>query len=263
MSEDILLVDRVDMICTLTLNRPEKRNSLSPSLLFRLADTLNELNENDDVRCVVIKGAGDKAFSSGYDISEIPNTPEGRERLQKTNPLQTGLKAVTDYKYPVIAMINGFAMGAGCELAVTCDIRIASDKSVLAMPPAKLGVLYSASGMQRFINLVGVGNTKEIFFTGGRIKADRALGMGLINRMVPEAELETVAYEMAAEIAGNAPLSVINTKKGIELILEHQAMSPDGQALYQAMVDQCFSSQDLKEGQKAFLEKRKPKFVGR
>lgn len=263
MSEEVLLMDKKDMVCTLTLNRPDKRNSLSPTLLFKLADALNELNGDDSVRCVVIKGAGDKAFSAGYDISEIPNTPEGRERLQKTNPLQTGLKGVTDYKYPVIAMINGFAVGAGCELSVTCDMRIASAKSVLGMPPAKLGVLYSASGIQRFINLVGVGNTKEIFYTGRLIKADRALGMGLINQLVAEEELEAVTYDIATEIAGNAPLTVSNTKKGLELILKYQAMSGQDHEIYQAMVEQCFSSHDMKEGQKAFLEKRKPNFIGR
>lgn len=263
MSEDVLLIEKKDKVCTLTLNRPEKRNSLSPTLLFRLADALNGLNEDESIRCVVIKGAGDKAFSAGYDISEIPSTPEDRERLRKTNPLQAGLKAVTNYKFPVLAMINGFAVGAGCELAVTCDLRIATEKAVLGMPPAKLGVLYSATGMQRFINLIGVGNTKEMFYTGRLIKAERALAMGLVNQVVPEAELEAVAYDMAAEIAGNAPLSVSNTKKGLELILRYQAMSPQDQELYQDMVEQCFSSRDMKEGQKAFLEKRKPEFMGR
>lgn len=263
MSEDVLLVDKDDMVCTLTLNRPAKRNSLSPTLLLKLADTFNELNEDNNIRCVVIRGAGDKAFSAGYDISEIPNTPEGREQMQKTNPLQTGLKAVTDYRYPVIAMINGYAMGAGCELSVTCDLRIASDKSKLGMPPAKLGVLYSANGMKRFLNLVGAGYTKEIFYTGRPIPAQHALDMGLINQMVPESELESVTYDMAREIAGNAPLSVRNTKRGLELILKYQAMSPQDHDLYQALVDQCFSSDDMKEGQKAFLEKRKPRFIGR
>jgi enoyl-CoA hydratase/carnithine racemase len=263
MSEDILLIDKKDMVCTLTLNRPAKRNSLSPTLLFRLADVLNELNEDDDIRCVVIKGAGDKAFSAGYDIREIPNTPEDRERLQQTNPLPTGLRAVTDYKYPVIAMINGYAVGAGCELSVTCDLRLASEKSILGMPPAKLGVLYSASGMQRFINLIGLGNTKEIFYTGRLVDAQRALQMGLINQLLPESELEAVTYDMAAEIAGNAPLSVSNTKKGLELVLNYQSMNSERQELYSTMVEQCFSSDDMKEGQKAFLEKRKPKFIGR
>ncbi len=263
MSEDVLLVDKKDMVCTLTINRPQKRNSLSPTLLFRLADILNELNGDDDIRCVVITGAGDKAFSAGYDISEIPNTPEERERMQQTNPLQTGLRGVIDYKYPIIAMIDGFALGAGCELAVTCDIRLASEKSSLGMPPAKLGVLYSATGMQRFINLIGVGNTKEIFYTGKRVDAQRALQMGLINQLLPESELESVAYDMAAEIAGNAPLSVSNAKKGLELILNYQSMNSEGQKLYSTMVEQCFSSDDMKEGQKAFLEKRKPKFIGR
>lgn len=263
MTDELLLVEKKDMVCTLTINRPEKRNSLSPALLFKLADTMNELNNDDDVRCVIIKGAGDKAFSAGYDISEIPNTPEGRERMQKTNPLPTGLKAVSNYRYPVIAMINGYAMGAGCELSVTCDLRIASDKSVFGMPPAKLGVLYSASGMQRFINLVGLGYTKEIFLTGRRINAQHAFEMGLINQLIPESELEEVTYGIAEEIAANAPLSVMNTKKGLELILKQQALDAETNELYQAMVEQCFASEDLKEGQKAFLEKRKPKFVGR
>ena len=263
MTDNLLLVEKKDMVCTITINRPEKRNSLSPSLLFKLADCFNELNKDDDVRCIVIKGAGDKAFSSGYDISEIPNTPEAREELNAANPLGTGLKAVIDYKYPVIAMINGYAMGAGCELAITCDIRLASDKSILGMPPAKLGVLYSSTGMQRFMNLIGVGNTKEIFYTGRTVSAQRAMEMGLINQMLPENKLEETAFSMAAEIARNAPLSVSNTKKGIELILKYQSMDPAEYELYQSMVEQCFSSDDLKEGQKAFLEKRKPQFTGR
>jgi len=179
MEENLLLFERQERICTIVFNRPERRNALSPLLLYQVSEKLKQLKEEDEVRCVVLRGAGDKAFSSWYDITAIPTniSPEVMETLKTKNPLQLALDAVQDFPYPVIAMINGMAFGAGCELAVTCDIRIAVDSARLGMPPAKLGVVYMPAGIMRFVNVAGLANAKEIFFTGRYYPASRAKEM--------------------------------------------------------------------------------------
>ena len=144
MDNEILLIERKGYVCTLVLNRPEKRNSLSPDLLIEIHQTLQEFSKDDTIRTIIIRGAGDRAFSSGYDIGAIPTkiTPEIQGRLKAQNPLELALESVANYPYPVIAMLNGYAFGAGCELAVSCDIRIGADDIRMGMPPAKLGVVY-------------------------------------------------------------------------------------------------------------------------
>ncbi len=166
--ENLLLTEKTERIITITFNRPERRNALSPVLLHEFSALLGELKKEDEVRCVVLRGAGDKAFSSGYDISALPTevSPELMETLRKTNPLEDALQTIRDFPYPVIAMINGMAFGAGCELAAVCDIRIAAESARLGMPPAKLGLIYMPAGVLRFMNVVGLANAKEIFFTG-------------------------------------------------------------------------------------------------
>lgn len=263
MPNDILLVDKKDNVCTITLNRPEKMNSLSPALLLKLADTMEALKKENGARAVVIRGGGDRAFSSGYDIDSIPTTPEDRERMNRENPLQTGLNSVSSYPFPVIAMINGICMGAGFELAVTCDLRIAAENVRFRMPPAKLGVLYSHTGIMRFINLVGVGYTKEAFFSGRDIDGQRAKEIGLLNYLVPLSELENTTYQLASEIAQNAPLSVASHKTVIEKCLAHQRLSDGDAEEVRRLTEMCFSSEDMKEAKKAFQEKRKPIFIGK
>ena len=154
-SDMLVLVEKRGRVAVVTLNRPEKRNALSPILLLELAQGLKELAEEDRTRCLVIRGTGDNAFSAGYDIGAIPTdlNPEMMELLKDNpNPLETGLEAVASFPYPVIAMLNGLAVGAGCELAITCDIRIGVEDLRMGMPPAKLGIVYSPSGMQKFID---------------------------------------------------------------------------------------------------------------
>jgi len=265
MEEKFLLTEKKEGICTITLNRPERRNALSPHLLFELADTLTRLKEEGEVRCLVIRGAGETAFSSGYDISAIPTnmTPEMAEAFRTKNPLQAGLGAVTDFPYPVIAMINGHAFGAGCELAMCCDIRIAVERARLSMPPAKLGVIYHSSGIFRFINVVGLANAKEMFFTGRAYEASRAREMGLLHYVVPADRLSSFTYEMAQEISENAPLSLRGLKIIFNKCLQYQKIDPQDDQQIEALRDQAFNSEDLKEGQRAFQEKRKPVFKGR
>lgn len=265
MAEKLVLVEKNQKICTLSFNRPARRNALSAELLFQLADTLTEIRQENETRCLVIRGVGDKAFSAGYDISDIPanRTPEMAETFKTKNPLQTGLQAILQFPYPVIAMINGAAYGAGCELSSACDIRIASDKARLSMPPAKLGLVYHWEGFSRFINVIGLANTKEMFLTGRSYDAFRAKEMGLVNYVVPFDQLESFTYGMAKEIAENAPLSLSSGKKIMNLILRYQRLDPEIIKEMNDLRDQGFRSEDCKEGQRAFKEKRTPVFKGR
>jgi enoyl-CoA hydratase len=264
-STDILLVEKKDRMATLTINRPEKRNSLSPDLLIRIHQTLEEFVREDMVRVVVIRGVGDRAFSSGYDIAAIPTkvTPELQEKLKRQNPLELAMESVVHFPYPVIALLNGYAFGAGCELALCCDLRIGADDIRMGMPPAKLGLVYPMSGLLRFVQVLGIPRTKELFLTGRYYPAQRAKEMGLVDYLLPRQEAESLAYEMAAEIAGNAPLSVKGTKRILNLLSQTLTLSEAGLKEANALMAQAFNSEDLKEGQTAFLQKRKPEFKGR
>ncbi|MFH1091415.1 MAG: enoyl-CoA hydratase-related protein [Pseudomonadota bacterium] len=265
MEDNILLIERKGHVCTLTLNRPAKRNSLSPDLLIKLHQTLDDFGQGDDVRAVVIRGAGDKAFSSGYDIAAIPTDvpPEVQERLREQSPLELAINSVINYPYPVIAMLNGYAFGAGCELAVCCDLRVAVDDVRMGMPPAKLGLVYPLWGLMRFVQIVGFPGTKELFFTGRYFDAPRVKEMGLINYLLPRAELETFTYALAEEIAANAPLSVKGTKRILGLLARSFKISDQALGEAEEVLAQAFNSEDLKEGQRAFMEKRRPVFKGR
>jgi len=263
--ENFFLIEKKERVGTILLNRPERRNALTPLMLFHLADTLTRLKEEGEIRCLVIRGAGDQAFSSGYDISAIPThmTPEMAEAFKTKNPLQTGLGAIIDFPYPVIAMINGHAFGAGCDLAVTCDLRIAVENAQLGIPPAKLGIIYQPDGVLRLINIVGLANAKEILFTGRSYGAMKAKEMGLVHYVLPSDQLTQFTYEMAQEISENAPLSLRGTKLIFNKCLRYQRFLPKDTKEIESLRNQAFNSEDLKEGQRAFQEKRKPVFRGR
>jgi enoyl-CoA hydratase/carnithine racemase len=258
MPEEVLLVDKKDYICTLTLNRPEKHNALTPQLLQQLTNILISIKDDKGVRVVIIRGAGNKAFSAGFDISMLGESYQGGGDY-----LQEALKAIREYPAPVIAMINGFALGGGCEIAVNCDLRIASDNAQFGMPQAKLGMMESYQAIQRFLNIVGVAYTKEIFFTGRMIEATRAKEIGLVNQVVPARDLERVCYSLAQEIAANAPLSVRGSKFITEKCLSYQTLPPQVEEEIQEIVTRIFQSEDCKEGMAAFIEKRKPCFTGK
>ncbi len=263
MPESFLLIEKREKVCTISFNRPDRRNALSPAMLFKFAEELDAIQGEDKIRCLVIRGVGDKAFCAGYDIAEIP-TGKTREMIKTQNPLQIGLQAILRFPYPVIAMINGAAYGAGCDLASACDIRIASDNARLSMPPAKLGIVYRWDGYLRFINIVGLANAKEMFLTGRSYTAQRAKEMGLVNYVVPFDQLESFTYEMAEEIAANAPLSLSSGKKIMNILLRYQQpVDPEAVKEMENLHDQAFNSEDCREGQKAFQEKRKPIFTGR
>jgi enoyl-CoA hydratase len=265
MDEKLLLIEKQERVCTISFNQPERRNILSPLLLIQLADTLAEIQKEGEIRCVVIRGVGDKAFSAGYDIGVIPTnpTPEMAEAFKTKNPLRTGLQAIVHFPYPVIAMVNGLAYGAGCELATTCDLRIAADHVRFSMPPAKLGVVYQWEGLRQFINIIGLANTKEMFLTGRAYEAQRAKEMGLVHYVLPPDQLAPFTYAMAKEISENAPLALSSGKRIMNFFLENQNLDPEMLKEIEVLRMQAFNSEDLKEGQRAFKEKRKPVFKGR
>jgi enoyl-CoA hydratase/carnithine racemase len=265
LDKDILQVKRENGVCTLVLNRPEKKNSLSPQLVTLLLQTLQELSGDDSVRAVVIRGVGDKAFCAGYDIRSIPTGGSGdvQKELDKTSPIESLFECIYNYPYPVIAMLNGYAYGAGCELAVCCDIRIGADDIRMGIPPAKLGLVYHWTGLQRFIQVIGLKSTKELFFTGRFFRGQHLKDIGLVNYLLPAAELEGFVYKMAREISENAPLAVKGTKRVINLLLQSSQMDQRSITEAETLALEAFNSDDLKEGQLAFLEKRKPVFKGK
>ena len=259
-----LIIEERDSVCTLTINRPEKRNSLTPNLLMEIDWVLKRLKKEKRTRCVVIRGSGEKAFSSGYDISAIGKIKDDMMRdYTDDHPLIIASKAIENFPYPVIAMINGHAFGGGLELALTCDLRMAVDNALFGMPPAKLGVIYTYTGIRKFLNLIGLGYTKELFLTGRNIDAQRAEKIGLVNYVLPKSELENFTYKLASEISENAPLSMKTMKEMINAWQRNQLMSKSDEEQVKEMILKVQESEDYKEGQRAFAEKRKPKFLGK
>jgi enoyl-CoA hydratase/carnithine racemase len=261
----LLLIQTENNICTLTLNRPEKKNSLSLELVELLGFTLKELAEDDAIRTVILRGAGDEAFCSGFDIGSLPTQSgtDADQRLKSLDQVESLLQRLVSFPYPVIAMLNGFAFGLGCELSVCCDIRIGAEDIRMGMPPARLGLVYPWAGLLRFIQSIGLQSTKEMFFTGRTYSGRRIKELGLADYLVPGGDLEEFTYAMAKEIAGNAPLALKGIKKVINLLMKtsrlNETQSDEAQAIFRATL----SSEDMQEGQSAFLEKRKPRFKGK
>ncbi len=260
-SDSDLLVEEKGLICTLTLNRPEKRNLVTPTMLLKIHDQLKRLADEGKVRCVIIRGAGDKAFSSGYDIAAIGENDMMRD-YEGEHPLIVAGNSIENFPYPVIAMINGHAFGAGLELAVTCDYSVCVENAKLGMPPAKLGVIYTYSGIRKFLNLIDIGHTKELFLIGNPIDATKASGIGLVNEVKDPSEIEEYTYSLANEIASNAPLAMKTMKYTINKWQKNQKLNPADEKTLKEMIREVQPSNDYKEGQRAFAEKRKPDFKG-
>ena len=265
MADQLLLVQVQKNICTLTLNRPQKKNSLSLELIELLGFALKELAENDNVRTVILRGAGDKAFCSGFDIGSLPtqSRTDADQRLESLDLVEAVLQRLVDFPYPVIAMLNGFAFGLGCELAMCCDIRIGAEDIRMGMPPAKLGLVYPWAGLLRFVQSIGLQRTKEIFFTGNTYAGRRIKELGLVDYLLPAGDLEGFTYGMAQEIAGNAPLALKGIKKVINLLMQSGRLDETRAKASQEIFRAALLSEDMREGQAAFLEKRKPLFKGK
>jgi enoyl-CoA hydratase/carnithine racemase len=259
----LVLDEPAEAVARLTLNRPESRNALDHELLDGLTKEMPLLDRWIDLRCVLITGAGN-AFSAGYDIAGIP--PETFERDAEAlvaHPFHAALEAIAAHPWPVIAAINGHALGGGLELTLTCDLRICARGAKLGMPPAKLGLIYGHTGLQRFIDAIGVPRTKELFLTGRNLDAERAEQIGLVHEVVDDAELEPASVELAAEVAANAPLSMKGNKHTIDTLNSYPRLTEEQERELIELRESCFRSEDFREGVTAFAEKRKPVWKGR
>jgi enoyl-CoA hydratase len=262
-TNDFLLTQIKGYVAFLTIPNPDKRNALTPELLTELHLNLASFSKNDDIRCVVIRGSGDKAFSSGYDISAIPVDKLPGTKQETPDILLQALNAVKIFPYPTIAMLNGHAFGAGFNLCACCDIRIAADNIKLGMTPARLGVAYHPEGIQQFIEAFGISRTKEIFYTADTFQGKDLLRKGLVNHMIPESELENFTLAYAEKITRNAPLSLKGIKKIITMFENEMSLNQSNLKTADQLMQKCFKSDDLKEGRAAFMEKRNPEFTGK
>ena len=258
MTDKLQLDEPAEGVVRLTISNPERRGALDHELLDALADHARTL----EARCLVIRGSG-SVFSAGYDLGNLEGTEfeESAERLV-AHPFHDAIEALEAYAYPVLGEINGHAIGGGLELALTCDIRLAARSARFAMPPAKLGLIYSHTGLRKFLDACGPANTAELFHVGETVDAERARAMGLVNRVVDPEELSERVLEMAGQIAANAPLSLAGNKR----IIRTLRSQPLPGAVERELIDlreSCFGSDDFREGVRAFAEKRKPRWQGR
>ncbi len=257
-----MLMRRDGAIGHMIFNQPEKRNAVSLEMWERAQEILDEFEADPEIRVVVLSGAGGKSFVSGADISEF-ESKRGTAEAQQHYNTQTAkvYERIERFPKPTIAMINGFCVGGGLNLACVCDIRICSDTLQIAMPAAKLALGYPFSAINRLKNIIGIANARHLMFTADRVQAEDAHRMGFAQQLVPAEELEQVVADYAGTIAANAPLTVAAMK----FISTQVLVDPEDRDLTkcQVMVNACFASEDFKEGRRAFMEKRKPQFQGK
>jgi len=255
-----LLVDEPAAgVTRLTISNPQRRGALDHAILDAFARTLPEL----DARCLMITGEGE-TFSAGYDLGALPTQPrpDEAERLV-AHPFAAALDALEAYPYPTLAALNGHAIGGGLELALSCDLRICTPAASFRMPPARLGLVYSHTGIQKFIDAIGAPRTRELFLTGRRVDAATALAWGLVNRVAEEGQFGPQALELAGQLAAGAPLAQRGNKRVIrELLGARTQLEPQVEQELMALRQSCFSSADFREAMRAFAEKREPRWQG-
>lgn len=256
---DVLLVERDGRVATLTVNRPDRMNALNAEVRRAFFDTLRALRDDPEVRVVVITGAGDKAFIAGADIQEFKD----RKAVEQYRAMQEGdiYSALDLFPKPAIAMINGFCLGGGCELAMACDIRVAGERAKLGQPEINLGIIPGGGGSQRLPRLVGEGLALRMIYTGEMVDALRAREIGLVDEVFPDEQLREKTMELARAIAAKSPAALQAAKEAVKAA----ARMPleEGLKYEKVLFGLLFSTEDKEEGVRAFLEKRKPEFKGR
>jgi enoyl-CoA hydratase len=257
---ETILVEKRGSVAVLTINRPDKLNALGYKVHAEGVEALENLRKDDEVRVLVITGSGEKSFIAGADISEFvdqtPITQRNNFYYEKTL-----FNTIDAFPKPVIAMINGFCLGGGCEVALACDIRLASEKSRFGQPEVNLGIIPGGGGTQRLTKLVGEGKSMEMILTGDMIDAQTALSIGLVNQVYSPEELQTKTMEMANKIAEKSPIALQLAKEAVKLASKSNL--DEGLRREVDLFAVCFSTEDKKEGVSAFLEKRKPVFKGK
>lgn len=260
MNYKTILVEISERIALITINRPDKLNAVNLEVIAELENVLNELENNSEVGVLILTGAGEKSFVAGSDISALAKfSPEQAKEYSIIG--NRVLSKIQNYSKPVIAAINGFALGSGCEIALACHIRLASENAKFGQPEVNLGLIPGHGGTQRLARIVGIGKAFEMILTGINIDASEALKIGLVNKMVPQAELKNSAIELAKTILTKSPVAVGIAIKAINANLEKSLSQ--GLILEAELFKECFSTEDFQEGTKAFLEKRKPNFKGK
>jgi enoyl-CoA hydratase/carnithine racemase len=256
----LLLDEPAAGVARLTIANPAKRNALDQEILDAIAAAVPDL----DAKCVILTGS-ETMFSAGYDIGDIPSEvfAEEAEKLV-AHPFAAAIEALETYPYPTVAALNGHAIGGGLEVALSCDLRVAAAGIRVGMPPAKLGLVYSHTGIRKFLDVIGAARTRELFLVGRNVDAETAERWSLVNEVVPGTELEARALALAGEIAANAPLSLSGNKRVVrELLAAESQLASDVERELVALRAACFQSEDFREGVRAFGEKRKPRWRGR
>jgi len=259
MALENVLIEKRGRVAIVTINRPDKLNALNIATRSDILAAFDQLEKDDEVRVVVVTGAGEKAFIAGADINEFAGMTAVKQRAVMKG--RRAFDAVEDFPKPVIAMINGFALGGGCELALACDIRIASTKAKLGQPEIKLGIIPGGGGTQRLTRLIGEGKAMELTLTGDMISAEEAERLGLVNHVFAPEELEVKTMELANRIAELSPIALAMAKASVKNAARLNLR--EGLDSEVDLFALCFSSEDKEEGVRAFIEKRKPEFKGR
>lgn len=259
MQLETIIYEKKDSLAWITLNRPEARNAQNDTMRAELVQVLEDSRDDDNVRVIIITGAGDKAFSAGADISEFPKRMPAD--ILRGKGTVRAVELIREIPKPVIAMVNGFALGGGCELAMACDIIVASDNAQFGQPEVRVGVIPGAGGTQILPRLVGEKRAKELIFTGNLITATEALELGLVNKIVPQDKLQETVIGIANAIGQHSPVIIKLAKIAVNKSLE--APLSVGMSYERDLFAMCFGTEDQKEGAKAFLEKRKPEYKGR
>ena len=257
----IVLDDQRGGIGTIILNHPERRNALSETLIAEVRAALDRFRA-DGIRAVILRApAGARVWSAGHDISELPNA--GRDPLGWGDSLRVLVRAIQEHPAPVLALIEGGVWGGACEVAMACDIVVATPDSTFAITPAKLGIPYNLSGLLTLMNTIPLSTAKEMLFTAQPIPADRAQKLGIVNHVKPVEEIEDFVVALAAQISRNAPLSIAAMKEEMRLLASAHAMTPGMFERLQGLRRVVYDSHDYEEGLAAFKEKRPARFLGR
>jgi len=258
-SQPRLRVERDGPIGRMVFDSPERRNAISGDMWRGIAVAMADFDSDPEIRCIVLRGEGTVAFAAGADISEFEQRRASDAAIKQYDGLVDAAQhAVEDSQKPVIALIHGFCIGGGLEMALACDLRYAAASSKFAIPAARLGIGYGVHGTNRLVATVGHAAAREIMFTGRRFSAEEALAMGLVNRVLPDAELDDHVQQIALTLAANAPLSIAASKTTIGALIEAHGDFAKSRVL----IERCMKSEDYIEGRRAFLEKRTPRFKG-